>query len=141
MANLTYLGDACVLWNSVVRYKNQLITPTLVSSVLLSIHTNASQSTLFAPWSCMLAREEMSAGLTSLPLLREPTRVCALVAAISPFLLLVSLELEKLRTPKRSSHTLLLSAPLAKGRREKPLLKTRLCKLTLFLKLGVMPRL
>merc|ERR1711874_542460 len=25
MANLTYLGDACVLWNSVVRYKNQLI--------------------------------------------------------------------------------------------------------------------
>ena len=25
MADLTYLGDACVLWNSVVRYKNQLI--------------------------------------------------------------------------------------------------------------------
>ena len=25
MANLTYLHDACVLWNSVVRYKNQLI--------------------------------------------------------------------------------------------------------------------
>ena len=25
MANLTYLGDACVLWNSVVRYQNQLI--------------------------------------------------------------------------------------------------------------------
>merc|ERR1712142_655889 len=25
MANLTYLGDACVLWNSVVRYVNQLI--------------------------------------------------------------------------------------------------------------------
>jgi len=25
MANLTYLGDACVLWNSVVRYTNQLI--------------------------------------------------------------------------------------------------------------------
>merc|ERR1711953_1320008 len=25
MAGLTYLGDACVLWNSVVRYKNQLI--------------------------------------------------------------------------------------------------------------------
>merc|ERR1712198_428038 len=25
MASLTYLGDACVLWNSVVRYKNQLI--------------------------------------------------------------------------------------------------------------------
>jgi myosin heavy chain 6/7 len=25
MANLTYLNDACVLWNSVVRYKNQLI--------------------------------------------------------------------------------------------------------------------
>ena len=25
MANLTHLGDACVLWNSVVRYKNQLI--------------------------------------------------------------------------------------------------------------------
>ena len=25
MANLTYLGDACVLWNSVVRYKNELI--------------------------------------------------------------------------------------------------------------------
>merc|ERR1712228_765870 len=25
MANLTYLGDACVLWNSVVRYINQLI--------------------------------------------------------------------------------------------------------------------
>merc|ERR1711963_1338782 len=24
-ANLTYLGDACVLWNSVVRYKNELI--------------------------------------------------------------------------------------------------------------------
>merc|ERR1719427_1497408 len=22
MANLTYLGDACVLWNSVIRYKN-----------------------------------------------------------------------------------------------------------------------
>merc|ERR1719167_407810 len=104
MANLTYLGDACVLWNSVVRYKNQLITPTLVSSVLLSIHTNASQSTLFAPWSCMLAREEMSAGLTSLPLLREPTRACALVAAISPFLLLVSLELETENTKKVISY-------------------------------------
>merc|ERR1711887_513936 len=25
MANLTYLGDACVLWNSVIRYINQLI--------------------------------------------------------------------------------------------------------------------
>merc|ERR1711937_39052 len=25
MADLTYLGDACVLWNSVVRYKNELI--------------------------------------------------------------------------------------------------------------------
>ena len=25
MAGLTYLNDACVLWNSVVRYKNQLI--------------------------------------------------------------------------------------------------------------------
>ena len=25
MANLTYLGDACVLWNSVCRYKNELI--------------------------------------------------------------------------------------------------------------------
>merc|ERR1712013_499362 len=25
MANLTYLGDACVLWNSVIRYKNELI--------------------------------------------------------------------------------------------------------------------
>merc|ERR1719347_1030831 len=25
MANLTYLGNACVLWNSVVRYKNELI--------------------------------------------------------------------------------------------------------------------
>merc|ERR1712165_674670 len=25
MSGLTYLGDACVLWNSVVRYKNQLI--------------------------------------------------------------------------------------------------------------------
>merc|ERR1711971_61075 len=25
MADLTFLGDACVLWNSVVRYKNQLI--------------------------------------------------------------------------------------------------------------------
>ena len=25
MAGLTYLYDACVLWNSVVRYKNELI--------------------------------------------------------------------------------------------------------------------
>ena len=25
MAGLTYLGDVCVLWNSVIRYKNQLI--------------------------------------------------------------------------------------------------------------------
>ena len=25
MASLTYLNDACVLWNSVVRYKNELI--------------------------------------------------------------------------------------------------------------------
>ena len=25
MADLTFLGDACVLWNSVVRYKAQLI--------------------------------------------------------------------------------------------------------------------
>ena len=25
MADLTYLGDACVLWNSVIRYKNELI--------------------------------------------------------------------------------------------------------------------
>merc|ERR1712020_252327 len=25
MAGFTYLGDACVLWNSVVRYKNELI--------------------------------------------------------------------------------------------------------------------
>merc|ERR1712055_115109 len=25
MANLTFLGDACILWNSVIRYKNELI--------------------------------------------------------------------------------------------------------------------
>ena len=25
MADLTYLGDPCVLWNSVIRYKNELI--------------------------------------------------------------------------------------------------------------------
>ena len=25
MADLTYLGDPCVLWNSVVRYKNEMI--------------------------------------------------------------------------------------------------------------------
>ena len=25
MADLTFLGDACVLWNSVVRYQNELI--------------------------------------------------------------------------------------------------------------------
>ena len=25
MSSLTYLNDACVLWNSVVRYKNELI--------------------------------------------------------------------------------------------------------------------
>ena len=33
MANLTYLGDACVLWNSVVRYQNQLIYTYSASSV------------------------------------------------------------------------------------------------------------
>merc|ERR1711976_438186 len=66
-------------------------THTLVSSVLLSIHTRDSPSTPSAPWSCMSAREGMSAGHTSLPLLREPTRAWPTLAATSPSLLLESL--------------------------------------------------
>ena len=30
MANLTYLGDACVLWNSVVRYINEVHRQSLI---------------------------------------------------------------------------------------------------------------
>merc|ERR1712083_830432 len=32
MANLTYLGDACVLWNSVIRYKNCFLNCMLFSA-------------------------------------------------------------------------------------------------------------
>ena len=75
MADLTYLGDACVLWNSVVRYKNQLI---YTYSGLFCIAINPykkSPSTPSAPWSCTSARGGLSAGLTSSPSLRAPTRV------------------------------------------------------------------
>ena len=54
MADLTFLGDACVLWNSVVRYKAQLIYT--YSSASPSTRTRGSPSTPSAPWRCMSAR-------------------------------------------------------------------------------------
>merc|ERR1712121_322744 len=82
-----------------------------------------------------------SAGLIFLPLLRVLTRACATLVSTSLSSLLVNLVLERLRTPRRSSHTLPPSALPARGRREKHLLRTRLFKQTLCLRLGVMPRL
>merc|ERR1712179_853416 len=52
-----------------------------------------------------------------------------------------NLVLGRLRTPRRLSHTLLPSAPLARGRRERHLLRTKLFKPTLCSRLGAMPRL
>merc|ERR1712117_204463 len=83
----------------------------------------------------------MSAGLTSLPLLRELTRACRTLAATSLFLLLESLVLERLRTPRRSFPTLPPSALLERGRRERLPLRRRLLPPTLSLRPGVMPRL
>merc|ERR1712131_553099 len=74
----------------------------------------------------MSAREGMSAGHTSLPLLREPTRACPTLAATSPSLLLESLEPERLRTPRRSFPTSPPSAHLARGRRERPPLEEKI---------------
>ena len=50
-------------------------TPTPASSVSPSTRTRGSPSTPSAPWSCTWARGGPSAGLTSLPSLRAPTRV------------------------------------------------------------------
>merc|ERR1711970_714815 len=83
----------------------------------------------------------MSAGLIFLPLLRELTRVCATLVLTSLSSLLESLVLERLRTPRRLSHTSLPSALLARGRRERLLLRTKLFKPTLCSRLGAMPKL
>merc|ERR1712055_685120 len=116
-------------------------TPTLVSSVLQSTLTSVSPSTPSAPWSCMLARGVMSAGHIFSPLLRELTRACATLVLTSQSSLLENLVLGRLRTPRRLSHTLLPSALLARGRRERHLLRTKLSRPILCLKLGEMPKL
>merc|ERR1740131_922880 len=111
--------------------KTNSSTPTLVSSVLPSTPTRGTLSTLSAPWSSMLARGGTSAGPTSSPLLKEPTRVWFNLASTSPSLSLESLVLERPRIPRRSSLTSPPSAPLARGRREKHPLRTRLSTPTL----------
>ena len=77
MADLTFPGDACVLWNSVVRYKNELIY---------------TYSGLF----------------------------CIAIKRYPIYTLRTSMELERLRTPRRSSPTWPPSAPLERGRRTRP---------------------
>lgn len=57
-------GDACVLWNSVVRYVISSSTPTQVSFVLLLIPTRGSPSTPTELWSCHLERGVMNVHLT-----------------------------------------------------------------------------
>ena len=99
MANLTFLGDACVLWNSVVRYKNELI---YTYSGLFCIAIN--------------------------PYKRYPI-----------YTLRTSLELERLRTPRRSSPTWPPSAPLERGRRARPPLRTRSYRPTPSPRLGATP--
>ena len=50
MANLTYLGDACILHNSVVRYVNQLIYTYSGNFRLIghfSLHSSSSRSLLY----------------------------------------------------------------------------------------------
>ena len=93
MANLTYLGDACILHNSVVRYVNQLIytysgmSLLSLSSVLQfqfllpqvcfvspSIPTRGFPSTPSGPLRFTLVRGGTSVRLTSSPSPREPTR-------------------------------------------------------------------
>ena len=90
MANLTYLGDGCILHNSVVRYVNQLIYTysgnfqpsgvflniflVQVSSVLPSIRTRDFPSTPSGPSSCTLASGGTRSLLTSSPYQRRLTR-------------------------------------------------------------------
>merc|ERR1712018_29974 len=104
--------------------------PTLASFVLPSTPTRGSQSTPSVIWKSTLAEGGLSAHPTSLVLLRAPTRACAMVARTSLFLLLVSLVLERPRTPRRSFHTLPPLVPLARRRRASLVLRTRLSRLT-----------
>ena len=66
MADLTYLSDACVLWNSVIRYVNELIYTYSGLFASQSILIRGFRSTPFAPWNCMWLRGARSALLISL---------------------------------------------------------------------------
>ena len=74
MAGLTYLGNACVLWNSVIRYKNQLIY-TYSGLFCISSHPY-KRIPIYALQAkeLYMVRGVISAGSIFLLLLREPTR-------------------------------------------------------------------
>merc|ERR1719431_1009227 len=145
MSNLTYLNDASVLFNLYQRYVERLIYTYSglfciavnpykrfpIYTIGLSVCTEARGGTRFPP--------------TSSPLLRALTTLCASRLRTSRFSLLESLELEKLRTPKRSSPTLpLWVLPLERNqrkvRRRRLLLRTRWCRPTLCWRPTATPR-
>ena len=107
---------------------------------VLSVLYRGSPSTPTAPWMDIYVGKRRSEcwphifGVAELPTRATP-------ASTSPSLSLASLVPERLRTPRRSSHTSPPSAPLARGRRERPPLRTRLLPPTLCLRPGVTPRL
>merc|ERR1711936_956984 len=110
---------------------------TPVSSASPLTHTSVTRFTPFAPWSCTSARGGTSAGLTSSPSLRAPTRAWPTLVTTSPSSLLESLVPERPKTPRRSFPTSPPSAPLARGRRERPPLRTRSSRPTPSLRPGV----
>ena len=80
MADLTFLGDACFL------SKMSSYTATVGSCASQSIPTSGSQFTPFKQWNSMLVRGAVNARPISLPLLKEHTKECKILVAISPSL-------------------------------------------------------
>ena len=74
MADLTFLGDACVLWNSVVRYKNELIyTYSGLFCIAINPYKRFPIYTL-RTMELYVGKRGTSVGHTSSPLLRAPTK-------------------------------------------------------------------
>ena len=129
MADLTFLGDACFLWNSVVRYKNELIYSY---SGLLCIAINPYKRFPIYTLRTMelyvgKRRSECSPHIFAIAegAYQGMQNTGYNQAILQDSSSQGNLELEKLRIPRRSSLTLQPFVLLGRGQKERHLLRTR----------------
>merc|ERR1712013_684890 len=140
MANLTYLGNACVLWNSVIRYKNQLIyTYSGLFCIAINPYKRFPIYTL-RTMELYVGKRRNECWPHIFAIAEGAYQGMMQTGNNQSILITGGLVLERLRTPRRLFLTLPQSAPQARGRKEKPLLRTRLSKPILSWKPGAMPR-